>query len=158
MSVTAQLTPPKWFHNLGRFVYRTSDRRDPFTLTFTSKSAHLKISKAHTSGLWKIRWIIYFGKRTGKVEGHLIFTEAELRTLFHLCRTEGDVCALDAEYGIKWGAEIAAPGLFVRSKIFANVPGPGTGKDGDPNISFMITKIMKEKVEHLIRTGRTDAV
>lgn len=38
-----------------------------------------------------------------------------------------------------YGGEAAFQGQFIRWKEFLNIPGPGTGHDGDPNISLQLS-------------------
>jgi hypothetical protein len=43
------------------------------------------------------------------------------------------------------------PGVYIRYGRFLNIPGPGTGDDGDANLSIYINDSIKEAVEKLLK-------
>lgn len=47
---------------------------------------------------------------------------------------------------------IGHSGYFLRADDFLNVPGPGIGKDGDPNISIEITVAMRDAVQNFMES------
>ena len=50
----------------------------------------------------------------------------------------------------RFGGESAEQGQFIRFENFLNIPCPGTGHDGDPNISIVLDDKIRDAVEHLL--------
>lgn len=50
----------------------------------------------------------------------------------------------------RFGGTVARQGIFIRWRDFMNIPGPGTGGDGDANISVMITGEIKEAIKTIL--------
>lgn len=50
----------------------------------------------------------------------------------------------------KYGGDVACQFLFIRWQDYLNIPGPGTGHDGDPNISIKLTDEIKEAIRALL--------
>jgi len=50
----------------------------------------------------------------------------------------------------EWGGGVALPGSFIRHATYLNIPGPGTGHDGDANISVKLWEETKEGVVRLL--------
>jgi len=44
----------------------------------------------------------------------------------------------------EYGADVASQGKYIRYGKFLNIPGPGTGHDGDANVSILIDEIIQE--------------
>lgn len=45
----------------------------------------------------------------------------------------------------------AAQGLFIRYEDYLNIPGPGTGHDGDPNVSILLDEKIITAVGRLLK-------
>ena len=52
----------------------------------------------------------------------------------------------------KYGATTAKQGGFIRLAEYLNIPCPGTGNDGDPNISLWISDEIKQAVTQMLAT------
>ena len=138
---------PVWWNSIGRLTYRVPDHIGT-ELTFTTQSAHLKISKAsRRKDEWDVRWII-FGTGQRRVDGYLLLSQDELAAAFGLPH-EKEVN--NKGYAAKYGAEEAVQGRFIRQGPYLNIPCPGTGLKGDPNISVKIYNSMKERVASFIK-------
>ena len=154
-----ELKHPAWWNPMGRFIYRPYNGRrgqDIDCLTFTTGSAHLKIYKSKRKDQWKVRWLI-FKKGAGHIEGQRIFTTTELEIAFSVPHADD----LGKEFRFKElpGVMVfAAQGLFFREGSFLNIPCPGSGWDGDPNISVQIYPEMINLIEEFIRTKSVETV
>ena len=49
-----------------------------------------------------------------------------------------------------YGATTGLQGYYVRDRNYLNIPCPGTGRDGDPNVSIRLSKEIKEAVKSII--------
>ena len=71
------------------------------------------------------------------VQGWLRLTTAELKGAFGLA----DYLPPEAASLILcYGGTAAAPGKFLRYERWLNIPCPGTGADGDPNLSIEVSQ------------------
>jgi hypothetical protein len=50
----------------------------------------------------------------------------------------------------RYGGDSAAQGFYIRWRNCLNIPCPGTGHDGDPNISVTLSDDIKEAVRQLL--------
>jgi len=57
----------------------------------------------------------------------------------------------DAEFIARFEADAGKIGLYLRKGDYLNIPGPGTGELGDPNLSLVLTSEIKESVLKIIR-------
>jgi hypothetical protein len=80
---------------------------------------------------WNVEWEVVQSQQT-KVIGCTHFNTHELRAAFGLSEETGEFGDWLIE---RFGAESAQQGKYIRWKDFLNIPCPGTGHDGDPNIS-----------------------
>ncbi len=111
--------------------------------------AQLEIRAATPQGGFKVAWRITFTVGGECVQGDVHFSRDELRQAFGLLQPNslvGEVALLNKRFN----ADRMVPGHFIRKGKFLNVPMPGTGIDGDPNISIFITNEMQAAVRELI--------
>lgn len=125
---------------------------DTSTCKIAGSAASVEIGTPHlsTNGkrYWKVSWKVRWS-RDEEVNGQVFFSDACLRTAFGLSEENG----VSGEWLLKeYGGDVAAQGLFIRYQQFLNVPGPGTGHDGDPNVSLELTEQMKNAVVSLLLT------
>ncbi len=146
----SQANNPPWWNTMGSFVYQTN-LSDVTTLTFTSKSAHLKISRRPKhKKTFGVRWIIY--TKTGKVDGYRIFTAQELCTAFACCA--GDLTPSgNPSYATDHDAEFGVPDIFIRDGEFLNIPGPASDAFDRTKISIKVTDAISHAVKLLITNG-----
>jgi hypothetical protein len=52
---------------------------------------------------------------------------------------------------IEHGGDVAYQGMYIRYGRYLNIPGPGTGHDGDANISICVNNEIKGAVELLLQ-------
>jgi hypothetical protein len=135
---------PRWFNPAGndaRLVERRSKKPNlipALTIVASNGSSQLKIRR-HTTDkrFWHVRWRIFY-KNGARLEGEFYWTSH-------------DICAAFGEndMGIFWHV----PGSrFARVGNYLNVPCPGTGHDGDPNISILLNPTIRAAVKKLIQT------
>lgn len=137
---------PVWCHHHGWKLSpkKPSLRNGKLQLTLVGSAVRLTITRQPfplVSGLlvcWKIKQNIETGS-----SGRVIFTPDQLRAAFGLIDTTGKF-----SQGIinQYGAESAVQGKYIRWKNFLNIPCPGTGMDGDPNISVHYDFSIQEAV------------
>lgn len=147
---------PVWFHRHGSKMHLEGFDGNSGTLVIQAASfidvddservARLRIV-SHADGLWRLDWDIIHAPEE-KVRGHhLIFSSDELQAAFGLSQLSG-------EHGerliSRYGGSSAEAGKFIRWKDFLNVPCPGTGDDGDPNLSICITPEIQTAVQKLL--------
>ncbi len=81
------------------------------------------------------------------VRGRRQFNDDELTAAFGLTDNPG-------EHGLwlldRFGGDSAEQGQYIRWRNFLNIPCPGTGHDGDPNISIRLNEEIKEAVRQLL--------
>ncbi len=111
--------------------------------------AQLQIRGSASRGRFKVAWRITFAVGGEWMQGDVHFSEDELKQAFNLLPPNsavGDLVVMKE----KFDADRAVPGHFIRKGKFLNVPMPGTGMDGDPNISILITDEIQKAVRNLI--------
>ena len=154
--------PPKWFHPHGMKmdlggtpIYHTLGGDDVLIGSRrggrpSPTVAQLQIRHSVTRGrLYKVSWRIMF-TRGENAWGDLLLSGDELRQAFGILSSNspiGDITEMKERYD----AESSIPGHFIRKGKFLNIPMPGTGMDGDPNISIFITEEMQEAIRNLLR-------
>ena len=138
---------PVWcHHHCGKMHLENTT---PSSLKIAGSAACLEIGSPESvrgERHWKILWEIRFGSN-GRVNGQVIFPDKYLRAAFGL----SDEVGFGGEWMLsEYGADTAAQGWFIRYQNFLNIPGPGTGHDGNPNISIEITEEMKNAAAALL--------
>lgn len=143
--------PPKWFHHHG---FKLSLGGEPIIqatfgneVVVNSNVAHLQIGPSMTRGIYQVLWCIAFSSNES-VQGKICLTRNELKGAFLLLDSgEKSVFAelFDADAGVQ--------GHYIRKGKWLNIPAPGNGFDGDPNISVFVSDEIKEAVRKLIETN-----
>jgi hypothetical protein len=138
---------PVWWHHHGikMKLITTGICNDFFVLQ--GSAAELIVTRERT--LWLVSWKI-IQSPDEQTMGQVILSNGDFLVAFgfsnHNFAPESDW--LVAQYG----GTVAAQGKFIRYKNFLNIPCPGTGNDGDPNISINldeeITKAAAQLVYH----------
>lgn len=146
---------PQWYHRHGCKIELGNMVMDPPSVTLESSAASLVVSlmpnvPGDTRRLWKIEWSIIHGLMpTGKVRGELTqVTDSQLKAAFGIIenpKTESHSRWLLDRYGGDW----ALQGFAIRQGCHLNIPCPGTGNDGDPNISICIDDDVKATIVKL---------
>lgn len=133
---------PAWFHHKGRYAkMRQADRRESMLL-IGSDVAHT-IVQPNSPQEWLITWVITHA--SGQVKGSYIFDHEQLAAAFGLVEHYGEPAWLS-----HYDADAGEQGLFIRRGNFLNIPCPGTGHDGDPNISIFVLGVMRDHIRALL--------
>ena len=96
---------------------------------------------------WFVDWEVIYSLNE-KTTGRIRLLVDELKVAFRL--SESQRCfgkwLID-----KYNASSAEQGKYIRRGDFLNIPCPGTGHDGDPNISIEIDDEIREAVRQLLK-------
>lgn len=136
---------PIWCHHHGsRMAVKELDLKK-LLLVIASSTAEVRIEGSEVNG-FKIQFNIVFSRGYGVV-GIVYMKIGDLLSAF----------GLQDEIGIygqglldNYGGDCANQGKYIRYKDFLNIPGPGTGHDGDPNISIHLDDEIKDAVQKLL--------
>jgi hypothetical protein len=104
---------------------------------------------ARADAPWTLIWEIRHSPKE-KVTGTVIFTTEDVRQAFGLTDNRPDEENWLLE---RFGGQVASQGHYIRYGPYLNIPAPGTGHDGDPNISIKIDQKIRRAVARLI-TGK----
>ncbi len=141
---------PSWFHHHGTKMRLGYCNHETRTLKIASSAASLKISATAISGMgpcWKIEWRVLLSQ-SEKSEGTRILTYEQLAIMFNL--KTGEVPTTSQWLIDRYGGDYAHQSHFIRWNDFLNIPCPGTGHDGDPNISLLIDTTIQRAVAKLL--------
>ncbi len=131
---------PEWWHPHGTKMAVGSFDPANRVLTLESSAAVIIIQPAKILGPTKYDWhVLYrisYGSDT-RFEGRVWMNAAELRAAFGL-RCVCDFGSRNQWLVDEYGADFAVQGKFIRWSDFLNIPGPGTGHDGDANVSIKV--------------------
>jgi len=89
-----------------------------------------------------------------KTNGSVIFPDQVLLAAF--CLTDDPGVGVDWSQWLldQYGGDLAIQGRFIhwtsQHTTFLNIPCPGTGHDGDPNISLEVTPEIKDAIRQLV--------
>jgi hypothetical protein len=137
---------PVWWHHHGdKFCLDEEKTSFPDKRVILTASAATLTIEADGSDNWRINWTIV---TYGKTSGSTTMTNRELLSAF----TDTGKTADELSYWLisVYGGDYAAQGKCIRWKSFLNIPCPGTGHDGDPNVSILLDEDMAQAVVRLL--------
>ncbi len=145
-AVKAAQPCPSWQVSKGHKMTITSSGPRLGTLELRGSAAELKVSPRERG--WNVQWKIEH--YNGRVEGHVHMDDSALRRAFGL---EDGLGTFGATLADRTGTPIdaAEQGQFVRWGEFLNIPHPGTGLQGDPNISIELSDEIRTAVQDLLQ-------
>ncbi|MFH1326424.1 MAG: hypothetical protein ABIH48_03065 [Candidatus Falkowbacteria bacterium] len=136
---------PVWFHNHGDKTRDMDfDRGAKKIIIANVGVASINISPLE--GEWFVAYEITHS--TGKTSGFRNMTTKELRSAFGLSDENSKHGSLHLLK--RFGGTCAEQGKFIRWENCLNIPCPGTGLDGDPNISIELNDNIIATVKELI--------
>lgn len=155
---------PNWWHQGGAKLQPAHctliphDSTPSFGLKFSSDrySDRVNLTVQTTLGVsdhWGVIWRVRHDRSypgAPYVEGLTHFNDLELAEAFGLTDSFSSPQGLDAELVARYGATVARAGRFIRVGDYLNVPGPGTGLDGDSNLSIYLTNDVKGAAKGLL--------
>jgi hypothetical protein len=146
---TNEIGFPTWWHHHGtKMNLKLLDSRKEI-LVIAGSAAEITIRKATSVKRgWFIDWKVIqsIPSETG-TSGRVWFSDDDLRCAFWLSVCSGKFGDWLIE---RYGADSAEQGKYIRRGIFLNIPCPGTGHDGDPNVSIMLDGKIKIAVYNLL--------
>jgi len=112
-------------------------------------AAELMIVKLD-AGSWQVEWEV----RQSQLEvfrGRVIMKDEQLRRAFDDRPYPLDLGLSGNQWLFQqYECDAADQGFFIRSGDYLNIPGPGTGHDGDPNISIEIDADIRRAVRQAL--------
>ncbi len=98
---------------------------------------------------WIVEWQIKHSPYE-YVQGSVVFDSALLEQAFGLSNDSHD---LGDEVLKLHGGTSAFPARFIRYGNYLNIPGPGSGHDGDPNVSIELTPVVQETIRRMLNAS-----
>lgn len=136
---------PVWcHHHCTKMRIDTSNENLEFFI-LTGSAASLKITCAGT-GKYVVLWEVIHSPAE-RASGSVVFTKDQLRAAFGLSDLSGDFGGWLID---RFGASSAEQGKYIRWNDYLNIPCPGTGNDGDPNISIFLDDDIKLAVQQFL--------
>jgi len=142
---------PTWFHHHGtKISYIGFDNQGSPERIMLLESSAVEI-RIHRRGRSENAYIVEY-RITQSPDSfnycHICMSKKNLEEAFGLSNT----CP---EFGGQWladeyGADVAQQGQYIRYGKFLNIPGPGTGNDGDPNVSILVDEKMQKVIREIL--------
>jgi len=141
---------PIWcHHHCGKCRLESLDLNSK-RLFIVASAASLTISfnpRAKTDR-WVISWEIRHS-RDESSHGTRVFSDADLASAFLSAKQVNNWSDWVTK---RYGGDSALQGGFIRWQDYLNIPCPGTGHDGDPNISIEIDGKIRTAVQALLQS------
>ncbi len=137
---------PEWWHHHGKKIVLDNRERLPGhaeDIILCSQATNLSITHCEGRRIrWILRWTIVFS-----CESHLEAQQfIDTRTLEEMFGIRECIYANSRWLIKKYGGSSARECVFLRYKDWLNIPGPGTGNDGDPNLSVYVTEEIRDAI------------
>lgn len=142
--VVLQQSSGGWYNREGPY-YQIKSLPEDKAIILLWHQAELRVRKTGRD-IFTIEWKINHGN--GKVSGQVDFSKEDLRRAFGIkkgCEPR------HVMFMRKYEAVAAYPGKYVRQDLRLNIPCPGTGFNGDPNISIDIKPELVAAIKTLLR-------
>ena len=139
---------PIWWHHHGFKMQVEEFNKGVHLLVIAGSAARVRITRRATTvdEGWFVDWEVVQTQQE-KVNGRVIFKSNDLRAAFNLSKESGRFGDWLME---QFGADSAGQGKYIRWKMFLNIPCPGTGHDGDPNVSIHLGEEIQNAVRQLL--------
>lgn len=128
---------PSWYHyngvKISQIGINSANSPTRKVLILGSKTVGIKIHRDPQGG-YLIKYEIHHPSDTPTTWGKISMSEIEIQKAFGL----SGKCNGEDEQQI--------PGKYIKHGRYLNIPGPGTGKDGDPNISIYLDEALVSNV------------
>ena len=146
----------QWWHYHGLKMHVRQLDRESKRLDIAGSAAKAVIRRTSLvypdAKGWLVDWeVIQSCPYDEVVRGRRQFNEDELAAAFGLTDNPGKHGQWLLE---RFGGDSAEQGQYIRSGNFLNIPCPGTGHDGDPNVSIYLDEEIKEAVRQLLGLHR----
>lgn len=139
---------PNWCHHHGSKMRVEEFSKGNYLLVIAGSAASVRITRRAKTvdEEWFVEWEVVQSQQA-KVNGRAFFASDDLRAAFGLSQESGEFGDWLIE---QFGADSASQGKFIRWKNFLNIPCPGTGHDGDPNVSIHIDDDVQNAIRQLL--------
>ena len=149
---------PDWFHGHG--FKMGIEFFDPLLvphLIISASAAKVTIRPATSvypdykghPGNWFVDWeIVQCRPYEEGVRGRAILSAEDLSVAFS-AHSSGPYANNQRNLAERFEADFMRQRAFIRRGRFLNIPGPGTGHDGDPNVSILLDEAMLIAVKQL---------
>ena len=143
---------PIWCHHHGSKMRVEKFGKENHTLVIAGSAAKVTITQASAiypkaGGFFVDYEVVQYVSYDEVVRGRRQFSADDLAAAFGLSDESG-------KYGQwlidQYGADSAEQGKYIRWKDYLNIPCPGTGHDGDPNVSIHLDQQIKDAVRQLL--------
>jgi hypothetical protein len=143
---------PIWYHHHGSKMRVVEFDEKAHRLVIAGSAAKITIRPGQEvqegGNGWVVDWeVIWHFAYDEAARGHRQFSGHELAAAFGLTDDSGDFGQWVID---RYGAHSAQQGKYIRWNEFLNIPCPGTGHDGDPNVSIHINDKMRFVVGRLL--------
>jgi hypothetical protein len=142
---------PIWWHRHGIKIHVLECDPEKKFLMMGSKAADLRFRQLFVRSLNEGRWLVEWCIRQSPLEsvhGTVLFTDRELALAFRLA---AEMIPDESKHlASRYSADRAVQGKFIGKDEYLNIPCPGTGDNGDPNISLYNTNEIAEAVGKLL--------
>lgn len=135
---------PIWWHHHGDKI-RVREVNDN-SIRLAGSAAELTITRGNENE-WVVAWKVVRRFGSEEAAGQVVMSTDELGAAFDLNKLTGDYGDFLLD---RFGGTSAEQGYFIRYQDFLNIPCPGTGHDGDPNISILLDQEIKQSVRELL--------
>lgn len=140
---------PQWWHHHGSKI-KIDEGSYRGMIILRGSAAQLTITgnplEENGKRQYDLRWIIRQGG-SSSMEGRINISETTLKAAFGF----DDSSDVTGRWLIdRYGATSAEQGAYIRFGEYLNIPGPGSGHDGDPNISLEVTEPIQAAVKDLL--------
>lgn len=142
---------PIWCHHHGSKMRVEQLDQQNRVLVISGSAAKVTIRKASSvypnAKGWFVDWeVVQYQPYEEGVRGRSHFNDEDVAAAFGLSES-----GKFGEWLIKqFGADSASQGKYIRWRNFLNIPCPGTGHDGDPNVSIHLDEEIQNAVRQLL--------
>lgn len=135
---------PVWWHHHG--IKMTVEFADLMGNLLIIKGSAAEVIIIRIKSGFQVSWNIKFFADEWS-SGQVIFSHEDIKQAFGL----SDQCG-EHGYGLlnEFGGTTAHQRRFIRYLNYLNIPGPGNGHDGDPNVSVEVTDQIKSAVKKML--------
>lgn len=148
---------PDWWHPSGIKIELKESTLPIMQIVLSSKKVWIRIcpQPGTKREKWHLAYLISHLDPGCSTSGNIIFSDEDLCNTFSLSENCGYE-SLNKGFSLleKYGGTLACPGKFIYYKddydFYLNIPGPGTGCDGDPNVSILVGESIRNAVRELI--------
>lgn len=147
---------PAWWNPRGQDMVTsisgtllTGEKADLAFRSAESVAASVRISQVFKRDKYTLSWRLSHkgGLDPAFTAGAIETNSLELRRMF--CMDDG-IEKADRWIAKRYGATTAVQGKFLRLEHYLNISGPGTGKDGDANVSMFVSDGILKSVRDLL--------